>query len=193
VPAPLPMAPRPYAKEAISSWVKRVAARYDIAAHHLVSHLLHGHQVSVGRTERLDHCADAALEVALGKASGSTSRGSKAYASPAMTAAPYAGTGCARPGVPLASAATSRTWERFMNVPPGGWAVVCPAHTMGAGKSIRRSAGTVGWMTKAPEYSVFGSPPVSPGGSGVSKAMRSPHLAGRFPIDREVSCRRPVA
>jgi len=68
MPVPLPLAPRPYAGEAISSWVKRVAARYDIAAHHLVSHLLDGYQVSVGRTERLDHRADATLEVALGKA-----------------------------------------------------------------------------------------------------------------------------
>ena len=68
MPAPLPLAPRPYAGEAISSWVKRVAARYDIAAHHLVSHLLDGYQVSVGRAERLDHRADATLEMALGKA-----------------------------------------------------------------------------------------------------------------------------
>ena len=142
-----------------------------------------------------------------GKPRGSISRGSKAYASPAMTAAPHAGTGCARPGARLASAAISRTWERFMNVPSGGWAAVCSAHAMGchsttragiaprrhrvtsvvstaffdwpatraAGKSIRHFAKTMVWMTKAPEYSVFGSPPVSPSGSGISKAMRLPH------------------
>jgi hypothetical protein len=30
MPAPLPLAPRPYGGEATSSWVKRVAARYDM-------------------------------------------------------------------------------------------------------------------------------------------------------------------
>ena len=159
-----------------------------------------------------------------GKPRGSISRGSKAYASPAMTAAPHAGTGCARPGAPFASAAILRTWERFMNELSGGWAAVCSAHATGchsttragiarrrrrvtsvastgffdwpairaAGKSIRRFAETVGWMTKAPEYWVFGSLPVSPNGSGLSKAMRLRHSAGRFPVDRGVSCRRPV-
>lgn len=67
MPAPLPLAPRPYVGEAISSWVKRIAARYDIAAHHLVSHILDGRQVGVDRTERLDHRADVVLEGALGK------------------------------------------------------------------------------------------------------------------------------
>jgi hypothetical protein len=54
--------------EAISSWVRRIAARYDIAAHHLVSHILDERQVGVDRAERLDHRADVVLEDALGRA-----------------------------------------------------------------------------------------------------------------------------
>jgi hypothetical protein len=68
MPAPLPLAPRPYVGEAISSWVKWIAARYDIAAHHQVSHIIDRRQVGVDRTERLDHRADVVLEGALGRA-----------------------------------------------------------------------------------------------------------------------------
>jgi Bacterial TniB protein len=37
---PLPLAPRPHPGEAVSSWVRRVAARYDILGEDLVSHVL---------------------------------------------------------------------------------------------------------------------------------------------------------
>jgi hypothetical protein len=130
MPAPLLLAPRSYAGEAISSWVKRVAARYDIAAHHLVSHLLYGHQVSVGRTEQLNHRADATLEVALGKATRFDPRGSKADASPAMTAAPHAGTGCAPAWCPVCIrgdlAHLGEVYERA--IWRLGCCVLCPRH-----------------------------------------------------------------
>ena len=62
------MAPRPYPGEAISSWVHRIAARYDIGADDLVRHMLGWRSFSFGRAERLDHRADAQLEDALAMA-----------------------------------------------------------------------------------------------------------------------------
>lgn len=62
---PLPLAPRPYPGEAISSWVRRIAACYDIGADDLVAHILGYHPFGFGRTERLDHRTDARLENAL--------------------------------------------------------------------------------------------------------------------------------
>jgi hypothetical protein len=64
----LPMAPRPYPGEAISSWVHRIAARYDIGADDFVRHMLGWRSFSFGRAERLDHRADAQLEDALAMA-----------------------------------------------------------------------------------------------------------------------------
>jgi hypothetical protein len=191
MPAPLPLAPRPYAGEAPSSWVKRVAARYDIAAHHLVSHLLDGYRVSVGRTERLDHRADVTLEVALGKAKrfdlkrieslriagddGSAScwhRMCPAWC-PACTRGDLAHLGevyeraiwrlgccvlCHAMGCHSTTrAGIARRRRRVTSVASTGffdWPAI-----RAAGKLIRRFAETVGWMTKAPESSVFGSPP----------------------------------
>ncbi len=63
--APLPLAPRPYEGESISSWVRRMGARYDITADDLVRCILGWHFVAVSRAERLDHWADAQLEDAL--------------------------------------------------------------------------------------------------------------------------------
>lgn len=64
-PPPLPLAPRPCPGEAVSSWVRRVASRYDILGDHLVRYVLGRRAYTVHRAERLDHCADAALEDAL--------------------------------------------------------------------------------------------------------------------------------
>lgn len=68
MPPPLPLAPRPYPGEAVSSWVTRIAARYDVLADDLVGHVLGWRSTSVGRAERLDHHTDAELEAALAKA-----------------------------------------------------------------------------------------------------------------------------
>jgi len=67
-PAPLPLAPRPNPGEAITSWVGRIAARYDIMAHDLVRHVLGRRSVSMDRVERLDYQADQELEAALAAA-----------------------------------------------------------------------------------------------------------------------------
>jgi len=67
-PPPLPLAPRPLSGEAVSSWVRRVASRYDILGDHLVRHVLGWRGHVLQRAERLDHCADAALEEALARA-----------------------------------------------------------------------------------------------------------------------------
>ena len=66
---PLPLAPRPHHGEAISSWMARVAARYDLTADHLASHVLARRPVGIHRVEHLDHRADAELELALATAS----------------------------------------------------------------------------------------------------------------------------
>lgn len=65
---PLPFAPRPHPREAISSWVGRVAARYDLTAAHLASHVLARRSIGIHRVEKLDHCADIELEFALATA-----------------------------------------------------------------------------------------------------------------------------
>lgn len=65
--APLPWAPRPVQDEAISSWVARIGARYDIRADDLARCILGRRSTTMGRVERLDYCADAELEDALVK------------------------------------------------------------------------------------------------------------------------------
>ena len=65
---PLPLAPRPHDGEAVSSWVERLAARYDLTGDELVLCLLGKRSVAGHRAERLDHCADAQLEGALAAA-----------------------------------------------------------------------------------------------------------------------------
>ena len=66
--APLPLAPRPHPGEAISSWMGRVAARYDLTADDLASHVLARRPVGIQRVEHLDHRADVELELALATA-----------------------------------------------------------------------------------------------------------------------------
>ncbi len=66
--APLPLAPRPHPGEAISSWMERVAARYDLTADHLASHVLARRSIGIHRVEHLDHRGDAELELALATA-----------------------------------------------------------------------------------------------------------------------------
>ena len=66
--APLPLAPRPHADEALSSWVRRIAARYDLGSDNLVRHVLGQRSLALGRVERLDSRADPELEGALARA-----------------------------------------------------------------------------------------------------------------------------
>jgi hypothetical protein len=67
-PPPPPLAPRPYPGEALSSWVRRIAARYSIFADDLVTYVLGWRSGSGGWVERLDHRADPVLEAALAAA-----------------------------------------------------------------------------------------------------------------------------
>lgn len=66
-PPPLPLVPRSYPGEAISSWLRRIAARYDVFANDLVRHVL-GSAYCVHPAERLDHRADVVLEVGVARA-----------------------------------------------------------------------------------------------------------------------------
>lgn len=66
--APLPLAPRPHPGEAVSSWIRRIAARYDIGADALVEHVLDRPGVAVGVASTLDYRAVPDLEAALANA-----------------------------------------------------------------------------------------------------------------------------
>ncbi len=66
--APLPLAPRPYPGEAVSSWVRRIGARYDIMADDLVEYVLDRPGRSVGVASMLDYQAVPDLEAALANA-----------------------------------------------------------------------------------------------------------------------------
>jgi len=63
------LAPRPYAGEAVSSWIMRVGARYDIVADDLVEHVLDRPGRAVGVASTLDYQAAPELEAALANAS----------------------------------------------------------------------------------------------------------------------------
>jgi hypothetical protein len=67
-PPPLPLAPRPYPGETISSWLRRIAARYDILADDLARHVLGWTAYRDHPAERLDHRADAVLEAGVARA-----------------------------------------------------------------------------------------------------------------------------
>jgi hypothetical protein len=67
-PTPLPLAPRPYPGEAISSWLRRIAARYDILADHLARYVLGWTAYCDHPAERLDYRADAVLEASVASA-----------------------------------------------------------------------------------------------------------------------------
>lgn len=64
----LPLVPRPHADEALSSWISRIAARYDLSAESLVRYVLAQDCVFLGRVEQIDAHADLELETALANA-----------------------------------------------------------------------------------------------------------------------------
>ena len=66
--ASLPVVPRPHNGEALSSWIGRIGARYDIAADDLLAHVTDWRRSTVGAADRLDYHADSELEVALAQA-----------------------------------------------------------------------------------------------------------------------------
>jgi len=63
--APLPLAPRPYTGEAVSSWVRRIGARYDIVADALLEHVLDRPRRAIDVASTLDYQAAPDLEAAL--------------------------------------------------------------------------------------------------------------------------------
>jgi hypothetical protein len=63
-----PLAPLQMQDEAISSWLARIAARYDLSTDMLVGHLLPGADDVTGRAGALDYRADEHLEAAIGEA-----------------------------------------------------------------------------------------------------------------------------
>lgn len=68
LPHALPLAPRPHPDEAISSWVRRMAARYDVSGSTLSAFVLGLPVGQDGDFTALDHRGDLALETALAAA-----------------------------------------------------------------------------------------------------------------------------
>ena len=68
--ARLPLAPPPLPDEALSSWIARIAARYDLSADALVRHLLPKEQSVAGMTRWIDNRSLPRLEAALAEAAG---------------------------------------------------------------------------------------------------------------------------
>ena len=66
--APLPLAPRPHPGEALSSWIGRIGARYDIVADDLVEHVPDRPGRAVGVASTLDYQAAPDLEAAIANA-----------------------------------------------------------------------------------------------------------------------------
>ena len=65
---PLPLAPPPLPDETISSWLTRIAARYDLSADGLLQHLRPGERDVSGLRHTLNYQADRRVEAAIAQA-----------------------------------------------------------------------------------------------------------------------------
>ena len=65
---PLPLAPRPLPGEAVTSWIGRIAARYDLPPDALIAGLRDGAGIPASRLVSLDRCPDTELECLLATA-----------------------------------------------------------------------------------------------------------------------------
>ena len=86
--ARLPLAPPPLPDEALSSWIARIAARYDLSADALVRHLLLGGPNVGGMVRTIDDRPCPQLEVALAEAAGQPEMDFAARRLPGLTAHP---------------------------------------------------------------------------------------------------------
>ena len=84
----LPLAPPPLPDEAWSSWIARIAARYDLSAEALVRHLLLGELNVGGMVRSIDDRPCPQLEVALAEAAGQPEMDFAARRLPGLTAHP---------------------------------------------------------------------------------------------------------
>ena len=86
--ARLPLAPLPLPDEALSSWIARIAARYDLSADALVRHLLLGEPNVGGIVRYIDDRPCPQLEVALAEAAGQPEMDFAARRLPGLTEHP---------------------------------------------------------------------------------------------------------
>ena len=86
--ARFPLAPSPLPDEALSSWIARIAARYDLSADALVRHLLPKEQSVAGMTRSIDIRSLPRLEAALAEAAGLPEMAFAARRLPGVTAQP---------------------------------------------------------------------------------------------------------
>jgi len=127
----LALAPPAMPDEAPSSWLARIAARYDVAAEGLVRHLLPRETDVSGMIRRVDHVVVPALEAALAEA----------------TARPA----CSFVGQRLAglNATQPAAWPR----PNLAWCPVCAAHDVAArGEVYSRAAWGFGGLLMCPRH-----------------------------------------
>ena len=127
----LPLAPPAMPDEAPSSWLARIAARYDVSAEGLIRHLLPSEADVSGMIRRVDHVVVPALEAALAEA----------------TARPA----CNFVGRRLAglSANQPAAWPRSNPA----WCPVCAAHDVAAhGEVYSRAAWGFGGLLLCPRH-----------------------------------------
>lgn len=86
----LPVAPPPLPDEALSSWIARIAARYDLSADALVRHLLPNEPSSDGVVHAIDDKPFPQLEAALAEAAGQPGMDFAAHRFPGLAAHPEA-------------------------------------------------------------------------------------------------------
>ena len=86
----LPVAPPPLPDEALSSWIARIAARYDLSADALVRHLLPNKPSSDGVVHAIDDEPVPQLEAALAEAAGQPGMDFAAHRFPGLAAHPEA-------------------------------------------------------------------------------------------------------
>ncbi len=86
--ARFPLAPPPLPDEALSSWIARIAARYDLSADALVRHLLPKEQSVAGMTRWIDNRSLPRLEAALAEAARLPEMAFAARRLPGVTAHP---------------------------------------------------------------------------------------------------------
>jgi hypothetical protein len=126
-----PLAPPLLPDESISSWIARIAARYDLSAAALISARLPNQQRTRDLDQRIDYEADPSLETALRDAAGKPESGFGALRLPGIDANPEA------------------AWRRKHPA----WCTVCISHDIaGRGEAYSRREWCFGGVVMCPRH-----------------------------------------
>ena len=127
----LPLAPPLLPDEALSSWLARIAARYDLDAHALVRHLLPTQTDITDVVRCFDRRATAPLEAALAEATGEPASGMAAHRLAGMTTNPQAAWPRVHPAwCPLCVVDDVAAFGEVHSRPAWGWGgvLLCARH-----------------------------------------------------------------